>query len=224
MASPTDRLTFREVSQLSKKEELSQDLQEVRKDIYPALREYIGKLKSDGDEEIKIDPLSVKATGLTNEYKKASQKSLIICQARMKKIMLMAVRAGFGARLETSRMTDEEKSFYESVLDEVKALKALTIEGQVLTTKRNVAASPCALPVSSANGSSGECSLPALEQSQDGKAQLVLVRVLEDIPAFKGSGKTYKLAKEDVVYLPAVFGCTLVRSGKAVEIGQGKAN
>ncbi|MCE5297236.1 MAG: hypothetical protein LLG16_09075 [Euryarchaeota archaeon] len=219
MASPTDSLTFREVSQLSKKEENTSDLQEVRRDLYAALREYIGRLKQDGDEEIKADPLSVKATGLTNEYKKASQKATIICQTRLRKITLMAVRAGFGARMDTSKLTEEEKDFYESVLDEVKASKALALEGQVLTTKHSVNASPCALPVSMADDAGpGICKTG----DDEGKAQMVLVRVLEDIPPFKGSDRKYKLQKEDVVYLPAVFGCTLVRSGKAVELGQSK--
>ncbi|MFA5312175.1 MAG: hypothetical protein WC375_02515 [Methanomassiliicoccales archaeon] len=224
MASPTDSLTFREVSQLSKKEENTSDLQEVRRDLYAALREYIGRLKQDGDEEIKADPLSVKATGLTNEYKKASQKATIICQTRLRKITLMAVRAGFGARMDTTKLTEEEKDFYEAVLDEVKASKALALEGQVLTTKHSVNASPCALPVSANAGSEGECVIrPSEQQGQDGKVQMVLVRVLEDIPPFKGSDRMYKLQKEDVVYLPAVFGCTLVRSGKAVEMGQSKS-
>ncbi|QLH75077.1 MAG: DNA replication complex GINS family protein [Methanomassiliicoccales archaeon] len=219
MAPSTERLTFREVSQISKKEENSSDLQEVRRDLYPAMREYIRKLKEDCDEEIKVDPLSIKATGLTNEYKKASQKAVIICQTRLRKIMLMAVRAGFGARVDVQRMTEEEKEFFESVLEEVKATKALAIEGQVIATRRTVPVSPCAVPLKEEVASSCPASI---DRDADEKVQMVLIRMLEDIPPFKGNDRTYRLSKEDVVHLPAVFGCALVRSGKAIEIGQSK--
>lgn len=48
--------------------------------------------------------------------------------------------------------------------------------------------------------------------------ELVLLRVLEDIPPFAGPSGTYQLGKEDIVTLPASMGKALVKRGKAQEI------
>lgn len=48
--------------------------------------------------------------------------------------------------------------------------------------------------------------------------EMVLLRILEDIPPFAGPSGTYSLGKEDIVTLPAGVGKVLVKRGKAVEI------
>jgi len=210
MASPMDRLTFNEVSRIAQAEDKSTDLVEVRRDFYPALREYIKRVKAEGEEEIRRDPYSIKATGLQNEIKKAQQKASIIFDKRMRKIMLMAMRTASGAKLDLAKLTDEERTFYENVLEEVKACKSLAMDGVTLATKHTVSISPCALPVPSGDVSSPQCS----------SSQMVLIRVLENIPAFKAEDREYKLSHEDVIYVPASVGCILVREGKAIEIGR----
>jgi DNA replication initiation complex subunit (GINS family) len=209
MASPMDRLTFNEVSRIAQAEDKSTDLVEVRRDFYPALREYIKRVKAEGEEEIRRDPYSIKATGLQNEIKKAQQKASIIFDKRVRKIMLMAMRTASGAKLELAKLTEEERIFYDNVLEEVRACKSLAMDGVALATKHTVPVSPCALPVASET---------AVATGQ--AAQMVLIRILEDIPSFKAADREYKLNHEDVIYVPSSIGCVLVREGKAVEISR----
>jgi DNA replication factor GINS len=49
-------------------------------------------------------------------------------------------------------------------------------------------------------------------------SELVLLRILEDIPPFAGPSGTYNLGKEDIITLPASIGKALVKRGKAQEI------
>ena len=49
-------------------------------------------------------------------------------------------------------------------------------------------------------------------------SDIVLLRILEDIPPFAGPSGTYRLGKEDVVTLPSGIGRALVKRGKAIEI------
>ena len=51
--------------------------------------------------------------------------------------------------------------------------------------------------------------------------ELVLVRVLEDVPTFAGVDNEYKLRKEDIISLPRAIAGTLVSHGKATLIGSG---
>jgi DNA replication initiation complex subunit (GINS family) len=53
----------------------------------------------------------------------------------------------------------------------------------------------------------------------DGSKELVLARVLEDIPTFAGVDRDYKLKKEDIVSLPSSIANTLVSHGKIKLIG-----
>jgi DNA replication initiation complex subunit (GINS family) len=53
----------------------------------------------------------------------------------------------------------------------------------------------------------------------DSKEDLVLVRVLEDMPTFAGVDKDYKLRREDIISLPKGVANTLVSHGKAKVIG-----
>jgi DNA replication initiation complex subunit (GINS family) len=56
------------------------------------------------------------------------------------------------------------------------------------------------------------------EKSVTSTSDIILLRILEDIPPFAGPSGTYRLGKEDVVTLPSGIGKALVKRGKAVEI------
>ena len=47
---------------------------------------------------------------------------------------------------------------------------------------------------------------------------MVLLRVLEDLPAFVGPERDYELSKEDVITMPKVMADALVRMEKAVVV------
>ncbi|HNU36012.1 MAG TPA: hypothetical protein PKJ15_05385, partial [Methanomassiliicoccales archaeon] len=74
MAPPLEPLNYKEVTEIHRKEKNSPDLVEIRRDLYPAFRDYLEKVRKESEEEIKKDPLSFKATSMTNEFKKVSTK------------------------------------------------------------------------------------------------------------------------------------------------------
>lgn len=53
-------------------------------------------------------------------------------------------------------------------------------------------------------------------------SDIILLRILEDIPPFAGPSGTYRLGKEDVVTLPSGIGKALIKRGKAAEIMTGQ--
>jgi len=59
----------------------------------------------------------------------------------------------------------------------------------------------------------------ASKKASESADDLVLVRVLEDVPTFAGVDKDYKLRKEDVVSIPKNIANTLLSHGKIKIIG-----
>ena len=66
---------------------------------------------------------------------------------------------------------------------------------------------------------------PTLEEveSKEEAKELLVLRILEDIPPFAGPFGNYRLRREDVATLPAGIGRALVKRGKAVEIAVPRA-
>lgn len=231
-----EKLTFNEITTINRNEEKMGDLSEMRRDFYPAFREYVQKVKADSEQEIRQDPTSVKATSSVSEIKKVTRLGANIFDRRQRKVMSMAARAAGGSKVDTARLTNEEKEFYDALVEEVRAFKSLAMDGERISTRRAVVVSPCALPPTSVEVAGGKVEgtayetgaklvdAPANPSLGEASAQtLVLVRVLEDIPAFAGPTRQYHLSKEEVVFLPASIGCALIRNGKAVEIQTGRA-
>ncbi|MDW5561894.1 MAG: hypothetical protein SA339_01600 [Methanomassiliicoccus sp.] len=77
-------------------------------------------------------------------------------------------------------------------------------------------APPVAAPVPEVPVSS-EVAAPAVELPAPMPDQMVL-RIVEDIPAFAGPGRTYRLQKEDLVSLPQAIAKALIIRKKAVGI------
>lgn len=220
MAPPLEQINYKEVTEIHRKEKNSPDLVEVRRDLYPAFRDYIDRLRKESEEEIKKDPLSFKATSMTNEFKKVSTKGNQIFFFRMRKITSMATRASEGSKMDLARLTEEEREMYDQVLRAINECRDLSLEGKA-PVPRNPApsGSVCATvdqgqlrqALSMVNGKT-----PVPEQSKP--AERVLVRILEDLPEIAGMDRPYRLAKNDVVNLPAPIGCALIKRGKAQEI------
>ncbi len=220
MAPPLEQINYKEVTEIHRKEKNSPDLVEVRRDLYPAFRDYMDRLRKESEEEIKKDPLSFKATSMTNEFKKVSTKGNQIFFFRMRKITNMATRASEGSKMDLQRLTEEEREMYDQVLRAINECRDLSLEGKA-PVPRNPApsGSVCATvdqgqlrqALSMVNGKDH-----APDQSKP--AERVLVRVLDDLPEIAGLDRPYRLAKNDVVNLPAPIGCALIKRGKAQEI------
>jgi DNA replication initiation complex subunit (GINS family) len=220
MAPPLELINYKEVTEIHRKEKNSSDLVEVRRDLYPAFREYLDRLKRESEEEIKKDPLSFKASSTTNEYKKVSTKGNQIFFYRTRKIMNMASRTSEGAKVDLGRLTDEEREMYEQVLRAINDCRLLALEGRMPEPRAPVqGGSVCAAvdqgqlrkALSIVNGKDAKAEAPE-------QVERVLVRILEDLPEIAGMDRPYKLSKNEVANLPAPIGCALIKRGKAQEI------
>lgn len=221
MASPLEPLTYKEVTEIIRKEQKAQELVEIRRDFYPAYREFLERLKKESEEEIRKDPLSFKASSLSNEYKKISTKGSQIFTARMRKVLYMASRALSGSKVDLARLTSEEREMYDQVLRSINDFRDQAMEGKLSPTP--------AVQVGSACGSVDQGQLKQALSMVNGHApsepseaskvtDRVLVRVLEDMPEIAGMDRAYRLNKNDVANLPTPIGCALIKRGKAEEI------
>jgi len=222
MAPPLEKINYKEVMEIHRKEQRSEDLMEVRRDLYPAYRGFLEGLKRESEEEIKKDPYSFKAGTLANEIKKVSTKGQQIFFLRMRKVTLLATRASTGAKIDLARLTDEERELYDQVLRSVNECREMAMEGKMPESRPSApSGSVCAAvdqgqmrqALSMVNGNS------AKGEPEGTKAmERVLVRVLEDLPEIAGMDRPYRLNRNDVVNLPAPIGCALIKRGKAQEI------
>ncbi len=212
-------LNYNDITKIYRTEQGSTEISEIRKDFYPSLREYIERMKKESEEEIRRDPYSTKASSMQNEIKKVTQKGNQIFQFRQKKVMLMALRESNGGKVDVSRLTEEEKRFFEDITDRLRAVKAAAVDGKgcVPIIKRDgTDESVCGLVATMEAESVARGNAPGA--SAQGSSLNVLVRITQDIPSWPLGGRIYVFSKEDVVNLPASVGCELVKSGKAVEI------
>jgi DNA replication initiation complex subunit (GINS family) len=213
-------LNYNDITKIYRTEQGSTEISEIRKDFYPSLREYIDRMKKESEEEIRRDPYSTKASSMANEIKKVTQKGNQIFQFRQKKVMLMALRESNGGRLDLSRLTEEEKHFFDDISDRLKVVKAAAIEGQGYVPMRTSSDdSVCGLVATMEAESVARGNAPGVAAQTGSSSQLnVFVRIVQDTPSWPAGARTYMFSKEDVVSLPASIGCELVKSGKAVEI------
>ena len=213
-------LNYNDITKIYRTEQGSTEISEVRKDFYPSLREYIERMKGESEEEIRRDPYSTKASSMANEIKKVTQKGNQIFQFRQKKVMLMALRESNGGKVDISRLSDEEKRFFEDITDRLKAVKATAMEGQGYIPMRTSSDdSVCGLVATMEAESVARGNPPGVAVQSGSTSHLnVFVRITQDIPSWPVGARIYVFTKEDVVSLPASIGCELVKSGKAIEI------
>jgi len=246
-------------------------LSEVRHDFYPSLRELVAKLERDRAMETAKDPYSALSRSLNQQLINIREKAGSIFDFRMEKIFRMAVRGASGGKVETTRMTEEERSIFEEVLGRAKGLRADALgtlrsanpevqrmsaaqaspapsaptrdeairepEGTQEVVNSDEQRKPTAerqpIPDQEAKEASfteeGTASKSAVDRKAEPAAQpkaasgrergdLMLLRILEDIPPIAGPNGTYKLGREDIVTLPAPMAKALVKKGKAMEI------
>ena len=171
MAPPPGKLEFNEITLIYRNESKGGEPTEVTgRDFYPAFREYLKRLKSDSEDEVRKDPTFMKASSMMSEIKKVMQKGSSIFQYRMSKIMSMALRAGMGSKVDTTRLTPEEKDFFDAVVEEVVACRSLSLDGEKVATRRSVPTSPCSVPVRKRWRAALLCSpIPAVARTIQGR-------------------------------------------------------
>lgn len=238
MGPPHEPLTFRDVTEVYRRERRSKDITDIRSDFYQAIRKFLDELRKDNEEEMCQDPFSLKALSISDTMKKVRSKAVQIFEMRAEKILLMALRASSGAKVETDKFAREERAIYADALELLSSNRNALLFQQKLQK-----ATPTPSPEDHASEEVPEDEVQ-IENKVDQPQEIlvvedvqvnidkieapavvepvledqILVRVIEDIPPFAGPERDYVLSKEDVVLLPSVIARALVSRGKAVEV------
>lgn len=279
MSPPTELLTFEDLTEVYRREQRTKTISEVRRDFYPAMRECLEQLKRESEREYAADQFSTKAKLASNQLMKFQEKSSQVFEFRMGKILDMALRAAEGSRIETSRLTIEEREIYDRVFSLLKERRSVMLESG--RTRPVEAEEPSLVPskvpdmIAEANREEEESEpvpeppailamtamapppevrkpappaaptvirpaaetakapdvppatvpsppkTPAPAERSAPPADFVVLRILEDIPAFAGPDRNYRLQKEDLVSLPPPIAKALIARKKAVGIRSG---
>lgn len=217
MAAERGDIGYEDIMGIFRQENKSSQLNKVDPALYDKMAGYIKTLRKESERELAMNPMSQASMMLNDQLKKAIDKSKRIYELRQRKIALLALRKVAGDNPDTGNLTGDEIVLFSnlvSVLGAHKDSKADFEElGPRFTTPKDVSELPPA-PSKKACETKDQVAGEPVEE-------LVLVRVLEDVPTFAGVDKEYKLRKEDIISLPKVIASTLVSHGKATVIGSG---
>ena len=242
----TDQMTFEDLSAVYRTENKSQILSDVRRDLYPSLIRLQDSIKKEYESEFSRNPDSIICEGLSERKKKAAFFVQQVIDLRMAKIARMAVRVSMGAESIIDKLTAEEKEYYESVIAGSKKLRATAIKdpkryiipdiapdgaekkGTVRSdiskdgrkdvpkdARKDVPGKVCedAVPAEVCNVSED-----ITNNERAGTEDMIIVRILEDLPKIPGPDCDYDLRKEDIVRMPATFANALIKHEKAVRL------
>jgi DNA replication factor GINS len=158
-------LTYEEVTEVYRKEQKTKNVTEIRKDFYPALRGLLDRLRKENEKEMTQERYSTKSVLLGNQIKKISDKAIQIFDFRAEKIMLAALRAAGGAKVEVDRLTEEEKVLFDCVMSLVQERRALVLELETKTKEELVGRSTQPEEVPAAT--SAEAAAPRSDKADD---------------------------------------------------------
>ncbi|MFQ6128363.1 MAG: hypothetical protein ACE5QW_05630 [Thermoplasmata archaeon] len=191
-----EEISFKRITRLYREESSKKSLTPLEPDFFERLNGYLEGLESKAREEQAKGGQSKAATLLLDEYQKASKKRDQVFRLRLRKIASLAASKSSGASVDTEPLTRPELAMFEGIVGLIAAAKS-DIYG-------------------------GEHVEPATERPQKvaptTPSRNVIIRILEDIPAFAGVEGNYDLKKEDVASLPRKVAEILVKKGKAKEI------
>jgi DNA replication factor GINS len=251
MTPPAEDFTFEDLTEVCRREQRNKTISEVRKDFYSAMRDCQEGLRRESERECATDQFSARSKLATNEFIKFQEKSAQIFEFRMGKILDMALRAAGGAKIDTARLTVEEREMYDGVFSIIsrrraallEGLRARSMEGEepsllpapvplMVAEDRREEIPPSAPPVLTVGTPAVPADTPSdippamvspVEKPPEAGSVVpvtdyVVVRILEDLPAFAGVGRNYRLVKEDLVSLPPAIAKALVARKKAVGV------
>lgn len=117
MSPALEPMSFDELSELYRVEMKSSAITQVRKDLFRAMANLLTTLRLEYDRQMALGPESVMCEGADQRRKKAERLAKDIVHIRTQKICQMAIRGAMGGRNALEVLTDEEKDYYERVLD-----------------------------------------------------------------------------------------------------------
>lgn len=217
MPSERGDMSYEDIMGLFRQENKSSQLIKVDPALYDKIGDYIKSLRKESEREIAMNPMSQASMMLNDQLKKSIDKAKRVYELRQRKIALLALRKVAGDNPDTNSLTPDELVLFSSLMSVLGAHKDSKADfeelGPRFTQPRDVEALP-EVP------SDGTCDKGAAsKKGPEAADELVLVRVLEDVPTFAGVDKDYKLRKEDVISIPKNIAKTLLSHGKVKIIG-----
>jgi DNA replication factor GINS len=238
MAQELDPMTFEDLSSAYRVEMKSQVLADARRDLYPALIKLQESLQRDYEAEYSKDPDSIMCEGMNERRKKVNNLVQKVIDLRMEKIVMMALRASMGANNVLDKLTQEERDYYNGIVEGSKKHRSLVLRDR---SRRNYGIpdissgnavgksadgpavevfprSPVAGPADAAvvNNEGEEIIERPRKDDDERRETLVVIRILEDLPRIAGPDCDYDLKKEDIVRMPATLANALINHEKAV--------
>ena len=117
MSPALEPMSFDELSELYRVEMKSSAITQVRKDLFRAIANLLTSLRLEYDRQMALDPESVMCEGAEQRRKKAERLAKDVVHIRTQKVCQMAIRGAMGGRNTLDTLTDEEKDYYEKVLE-----------------------------------------------------------------------------------------------------------
>lgn len=239
MKAASEPLSFEDLGAVYRVEKKSPTLSSVRKDLYPAMAGLVISLRTEYEKCLSVDPDSIICEGVNQRRKKAVALSKEITEMRMSKINSLALIGARGGQNVLDHFTSEEKEYYEDILNisrrHVNIMDRLTGKRKFETPEIDpepVVEIPEPEPVM-VQEPEPVASEIIIEEEQEEiveppepeedpmDEELVVIRILEDLPPFSGPDRNYELSKEDVVRMPKAMATALINREKAVLLSPG---
>ncbi|MCL2711856.1 MAG: hypothetical protein FWD37_01080 [Methanomassiliicoccaceae archaeon] len=205
-------MTFEDLSSVYRLEKASRTLTDVREDLYPALLQLQDSIHKSYESERAKDPDSIICEGLGERRKKVSVILQRIVDLRMEKIILLALRTSMGSVNVIDKLTKEERDYYHGLVEVSKKHLATVVRDK---GKRNYVIPDISLPEEKAPAETPQTVEAPITVSEE-QEEVVLVRILEDLPVIPGPDRDYDLKKETVVTMPLSMANVLINHEKAV--------
>jgi len=247
MSNLSDALSFEDLSSAYRIEKKTATLSAVRKDLYPAMAALLISLRLEYEKQLSIDSESLFCEGANQRRKRANDLSREITEIRMAKICSLALLGARGGQNVLDNLTSEEKEYYTSILEysrrHVNIVERLSgkkkfetppidpepvSKGDVVVDKTPLCKKEPEVPVEMPPYiPEDEYDMEEPEQMHeedipapivDVEEDMVVIRILEDLPAFSGPDRNYELTKEDIVRMPKIMAEALINREKAVPL------
>ena len=217
---PAERgdMSYEDIMGLFRQENKSSQLTKVEPALYDKIGAYIKKLRKESEREIAMNPMSQASLMLNDQLKKAIDKAKRVYELRERKISLLALRKVAGDNPDLGNLTPDELILFSNLTSVMGAHKDSNADFEELGPRFTQPRDVEVLPEAPSNKACDDKKHDA--GPKDGTVdELVLVRVLEDVPTFAGVDKDYKLRKEDIVSIPKNIANTLLTHGKVKLVG-----
>ena len=218
MAAERGDMSYEDIMGLFRQENKSSQLTKVEANFYDRMGAYIKRLRKESEKELALNSMSQASLMLNDQLKKAIDKAKRVYELRQRKISLLALRKVAGDNPDTANLTPDELVLFSNLTSVMGAHKDSNADFEELGPRFTQPRDVEVLPEVPAKGVC-EAKADAGKAGQDASEELVLVRVLEDVPTFAGVDKDYKLRKEDIVSIPNNIAKTLLSHGKVKLVG-----